>query len=202
MQTANGHVFWPLDPKPEEVFIEDIGHALGNICRFNGHSNIFYSVAQHSVLASYYVEAKGKSTKAVPAEIDPRLRQLALAALLHDATEAYACDIIRPVKRLLVGYKEIESGIAAAITEAFASKLGDVSLVELPPEVEEADQRMLATEMRDLMITSEERSWNLNAQPYADRIYCWTPSESRRRFLKRFRELTSAAVSRDMAPMR
>ena len=34
MQTATGRQFWPMDPRPHEVFIEDIAHALSMICRF------------------------------------------------------------------------------------------------------------------------------------------------------------------------
>ena len=41
--------FYPLDPREEEILIEDIGHALSLTCRGNGHTNNFYSVAQHSI---------------------------------------------------------------------------------------------------------------------------------------------------------
>ena len=52
MQTATGGVFWPVDPRPEDVEIEDIAHALSLICRYCGHVREFYSVAQHSVLVA------------------------------------------------------------------------------------------------------------------------------------------------------
>ena len=78
--TASGLGFDPEDPKPEAIVIEDIAHALSNICRFGGHTGSFYSVAQHSVLVSLHTNAK-----------------FARAGLMHDASEAYIGDIIRPV---------------------------------------------------------------------------------------------------------
>jgi len=41
-QTFTGKAFWILDPRPEEIEIEDIAHALSNICRFGGHVREFY----------------------------------------------------------------------------------------------------------------------------------------------------------------
>ena len=37
MQTVGGRAFYPLDPRPEDVDIEDIAHALSLVCRFGGH---------------------------------------------------------------------------------------------------------------------------------------------------------------------
>jgi hypothetical protein len=41
-ETYTGKHFWPLDPKPEEVSIDDIAHALSLTCRYNGHCKHFY----------------------------------------------------------------------------------------------------------------------------------------------------------------
>ena len=59
IQVYTGGQFWPLDPRPEEIHIEDIAHALALTCRFTGHCREFYSVAQHSLLVSYYVADQG-----------------------------------------------------------------------------------------------------------------------------------------------
>ena len=42
IQTYTGIQFWPLDPRPEEIEIRDIAHALSLLCRFNGHCRVFY----------------------------------------------------------------------------------------------------------------------------------------------------------------
>ena len=68
--TYTGGTFDILNPRVEDVRIEDIAHALSQQCRFTGHTRLFYSVAQHSFLASYLCDS-----------VD------ALWGLLHDATE-------------------------------------------------------------------------------------------------------------------
>jgi uncharacterized protein len=35
-QTFTGRAFFPLNPRPEDVVLEDIAHHLANICRFGG----------------------------------------------------------------------------------------------------------------------------------------------------------------------
>lgn len=45
IQTYTNKQFWPLDPRPEDVCIEDIAHALSLQCRFTGHVREFYSTA-------------------------------------------------------------------------------------------------------------------------------------------------------------
>src|SRR5262245_27549306 len=96
MQTISGRKFWPLDPRPEEVCIEDIGHALSLVCRFGGHCHTFYSVAEHSVRVSLLAEDMAKSSAHWT---DENIRMIALSGLLHDAAEAYIGDMVRPLKR-------------------------------------------------------------------------------------------------------
>jgi hypothetical protein len=47
--------FTPLAPNAADVYLFDIAHALSNLCRYGGHAQRFYSVAEHSVLLSYAV---------------------------------------------------------------------------------------------------------------------------------------------------
>lgn len=102
MQTRSRIAFRPLEPIMEHLNILDIGHALGMICRFGGHSRKFYSVAEHSVLVSYQVP-----------------EEFAMYGLLHDAAEAYIGDMIRPIKMLssMAGYREIDSYLSCMIND-------------------------------------------------------------------------------------
>ena len=128
--TYAGIQFDLLNPKPEDIHIADIAHALSQQCRYNGHCDSFYSVAQHSVLVSQVVPPG-----------------LAVRALLHDAAEAYVGDIVRAVKRLpwlRASWEAFESTIQDVICESFGIE------AEMAPEIKEADDRMALTEMRDL----------------------------------------------------
>lgn len=159
--TFSGHLIYPECPSRGTYEIDDIAHALSNLCRFGGHSNAFYSVAQHSVLMAEefdYVE-------------------LQKVALMHDATEAYCQDLIRAVKHMLPAYKEIEEGFWTAIAERF-----DLPLT-LPPEIKIMDNRMLVTEKQQL-INSVAR-WDLedSYEPCDIEIVPWTPHYAERRFL-------------------
>jgi 5'-deoxynucleotidase YfbR-like HD superfamily hydrolase len=140
IQTRSGKKFYPLAPRPGSVDINDIAHALANLCRFTGHCD-FYSVAQHSVHVAKLVSPPAR-----------------LLALLHDAAEAYMGDIARPWKRMLY----VEDGVGQAIHESIKlrekrlldvilSALGVEQRAEWWDEIEQADMTMLVTEARDLM---------------------------------------------------
>lgn len=168
MLTATGGIFYPLDPLASEVRIEDIAQALSQICRFGGHTPEFYSVAQHSVLVSHACD---------PAD--------ALWGLLHDASEAYLADIIRPVKRHIVGYREAEARVMVAVCERFGLAL------EEPASVTIADGRVLGAEKRDIL-PHPPRVWDA-PDPINDRITPWPREEAKHRFLARFAELEGGA---------
>lgn len=105
--TYTNTLFYPLDPRIEEVKLEDIAHALSQMCRANGHFKTFYSVAQHSINCAREAKARGLSAR------------VQLACLLHDASEAYISDITRPVKYYLDDYKKIEQNLQKVIYEKF-----------------------------------------------------------------------------------
>ena len=128
VSTRSGRRVALLNPSPSQIAIGDIAHGLAHQCRFNGQTNKFYSVAQHSVLV---------------ASILPR--ELRLAGLLHDASEAYLGDIVQPLKELLPDYQAIEA--------KFCEVLGTRFNVDLQPNdaIKHADLVVLATERRDLM---------------------------------------------------
>ena len=129
IQTRHRIAFSLEEPRVTDVHIHDIAHALAHLCRFNGHTRTFYSVAEHSVRCSYIVD-----------------RDFALDALLHDAAEAYIGDVSSPLKLALgEAWSDLENRVAGVVAEAFGL------LWPIPRCVHAADQRMLATEVRDLL---------------------------------------------------
>ena len=165
------HVF---DPRAEEICIEDIAHSLSQICRFVGHTTVFYSVAQHSVLVSQHVPAED-----------------ALWGLLHDAPEAYLCDMPAPIKHdpSMEGYRLAEDRLMAAVCERYGLP------PQMPQSVKIADRLLLATEFRDVT-TVDDLGWITQvcgvAPPPGFRVEsCWAPAFAEKRFLARFEELTT-----------
>jgi hypothetical protein len=165
MQTASGRQFWPLDPRADEVHIEDIAAALSNQCRFGGHCRWHYSVAQHSVYVSHQVP-----------------REMALAGLLHDATEAYCVDVPRPLKHQLTGYADIERALWLAVAQRF-----DLP-VELPEAVHRADDAVLLAEKEQIM-RPPPAPWGVPGAAAHITIGYWTPQQAHDAFLRRFTEL-------------
>ncbi len=169
MQTASGRQFWLLDPQVGDVDVNDIAHALSQICRFSGHTKQFYSVAQHSVLVSRICRAED-----------------ALWGLLHDASEAYLGDVIAPLKRQRAwdGYRILEDRVMGVICERFGLPR------QMPASVHEADMVLLATEKRDVM-QPDPASWGTLPPAMEQQIDVWHPHVAKGWFLNRFRELTS-----------
>lgn len=166
---------FPFDPSPKDVSIEDIAWHLSMKCRYTGASTKFYSVAQHSVLVSLCVP-----------------RHLELAALLHDAAEAYLPDIARPIKdRFYVCFNEHVyrfDELEERIVDVIFNKFGvDVWMYE-HPEIEKADVRIGMTEKRDLMVKAPA-SWGITARPYSWKIKALRHEAARRLFLNRARFL-------------
>lgn len=164
MQTATGRKFWPMDPRAEEVFVEDIAHALSLQCRYAGHCLRFYSVAEHSVLIARHLRWEG---------VD-----VALWALLHDASEAYLVDVPRPVKPYLDGYKAAEAKVMAAVCDRFGLPN------EMPAMVHDADNRIIADELVNLV----PMDWHVR---YAGQELCvelryWSPEKAREEFMATF----------------
>lgn len=177
IQSYTGKRLWPLRPRVEDVDIEDIAHALANKCRFTGHCREFYSVAQHSVMVSEFVD-----------------RAVALAGLLHDGSEYMLPDVATPVKHQLKGFQEIEEAVLDAIFKKFG--IMDMRLDDrIMANVKEADLRVLAIEARDLM-PNQPGDWNLpfEADPYIT-IVPWEPKEAKRRFISRYEQILENVLS-------
>lgn len=162
IETYTGQAFYPLDPRPEEINIEDIAHALSLVCRYNGHVRRFYSVAEHSVLLAVTVPVQHRT-----------------AALLHDASEAYLCDLPRPIKRNVTGYVEAEDVLMRAI----AAKFGFA--YPLPDIVKQHDTRILLDE-RAFLMPATGRDWDLGCEPLGVTPRCWSPEQAEAAFLETF----------------
>lgn len=129
IRTFSGLYMNVFDPKPEMICIEDIAHSLAHQCRFGGHLPQFYSVAKHKVYCAQLAEPEHK-----------------FQALMHDASEAYLLDIPSPIKKQLVGYKEMEDRMMAVIAQKFGF---DFPLSENTHAV---DRHLLQGEWEDLML--------------------------------------------------
>jgi hypothetical protein len=107
--TRSGRQFNFANPHPSMVVLDDVAHALANLNRFTGHTGYAYSVAQHSVAVSRFLELTG----------EPLIIQL--AGLLHDAHEAYFGDISAPMKEFLK-FRTIGNIVAGTVFEALGIK--------------------------------------------------------------------------------
>ncbi|WP_434699742.1 phosphohydrolase [Pseudomonas sp. D1-1] len=155
--THTGKRFDLFEPDADMIDPRDIAHSLAHLCRFNGHTHEFYSVAQHSCLVADLVPAEHK-----------------LSALLHDATEAYLGDMTRPLKEWMPYYRGFEDVIWGRICERFGLE------IDLPASVHQADLIALTTERRDLMPPDPD-PWDflVGIEPAPERIRPWSPTEAR-----------------------
>jgi hypothetical protein len=164
MQTYSGLRFYPMDPRESEVDIGDIAHALSMLCRYGGHGRQFYSVAEHSVLMARYLEPFGPD--------------VALWALLHDASEAYIADVIRPIKPFLLNYTVLETAVMACIAGRFDLK------GKIPDIVHDADNRIIADERRQNLLPIP---WDVEPGPALGVVLrFWPPAVAEREFMDMF----------------
>lgn len=155
--TATGKRFDLYEPDADLIDPRDISHSLSNLCRFNGHTREFYSVAQHCCIVADLVPEEDK-----------------LAALLHDSTEAFVGDMVRPLKEWMHAFQDVEHWIWERICTRFNLDL------TLPASVHHADLVALATERRDLM-PPDPATWDclFGIEPAHERIRPWPPTEAR-----------------------
>lgn len=170
IQTYTGRKFYPLAPKPEDVCLEDIAHALSMKCRYGGHVLWFYSVAQHSCMAAHLC-------KEAPAW-----------GLLHDAAEAYLVDLARPLKPHMRGFEEAEERLLRVIAKRFGLAW------PMPAPVHDVDVQLLVTERRDLLPRNAPK-WGPEfdaIKPLERRIVPWTPEFAKAVFLETARKVAIA----------
>lgn len=168
--TRSGDKFFPLQPRAGEILISDVAFALSNICRFGGHVE-FYSVAEHCCIVSDALPPAHK-----------------FLGLMHDATEAFLGDCVRPLKQQLPQYREAEDKLWDVIAEQYGLPN------PMPPIIKHCDNKALLAERNHLMPEGPNtRKWywdHEGLQPLECRINCWSPQIARREFMKRYELLT------------
>jgi hypothetical protein len=179
IQTLSGRRVNPLDAAPEDIDPVDIANSLANLCRFGGHSRGFYSVAQHSVIVCDLLEERG----ATPDEL--------MAALLHDAAEAYLGDLPHPIKHrsaLGAAFRTAEKQLEAVIIERFA-------LPEASARIKPLDRALLATERRIFSTISWEWPELDGVEPLPLVIEPWLPDRAREEFTRRYDHLAALRMA-------
>lgn len=184
-ETHSGQFVDLKDPKPETINLDDIAYALSQICRYNGHTKRFYSVAEHAVMVSKRLERKGFS---------PHTQ---LSGLHHDDAEAYLGDVVRPLKVLLGDlYTEMEDHMDEVIAKALElPKVSEISR----HVIKEADDWAIFVEARHFL-PSKGEGWTLKSfykdSDIPNRIVTPNyfkggikPSKAHLNFLKRHSEL-------------
>lgn len=170
IRLLSGVMFDYNNPGACDVPIEDIAHALSHVCRFAGHIDHFYSVAQHAVNCSFIVPPEH-----------------AFTALMHDTAEAFTNDLPTPLKFAVPMFKDLEVRIESAMAKRFGFTY------PLPQTVRTADLQMLQIEKNALK--SREADWEVlkgiesdHLVPYVD-VSNWEPRRAKQEFLDRYEEL-------------
>ena len=195
VETFSGNYVDTKDPDPSTIFVEDIAHALSQICRYGGHCRYPYSVGQHSVFVSERVKRQGCP------------RHIQLAALLHDSPEAFLGDIPRPTKSLFgPGYITLTQKMEVAIDTALGLREYGASWEDFEdPRVKSADNWALFVEARHLLPSkginwsgSQLADWGVKYGNVPSRIITpdyWrgrqSPETVEIEFLARYTELTT-----------
>lgn len=146
IKTASGIYYDFINPVIESININDIAIGLSKICRFGGQlpGDTFYTVAEHSVLCVGLAVQDGVSDDSV-----------LKAILLHDASEAYCGDVVKPLKNLVGdAYVEIEK-----LTEKVIGLRFGVDFEKNHRIIKRYDMQMLMAEKRFLFNCKSDELW-------------------------------------------
>lgn len=167
IKLRSGSYFDLANPSAGQFTLSDIAGALSKICRFGGHCKRFYSVAEHCVHCANVAEDDGLS-------VEHRR-----AVLLHDATEAFCGDVVKPLKNMLPEYSAIEERVKAAIAEKFG-----VDFDEARNNIRQIDLALLIAE-RDSMFNTDGVTWTGEADARKLRVEFryWTPRDAEAGFM-------------------
>lgn len=186
MHQSSGLKYYPFAPNPAHVDPNVIAHHLATRARWNGATQhrdypdrIFYSVAEHSIYVAVYLEGV------------LRRPDLALQGLLHDASEAYNGDLIRPLKystEFAEPFKKVEVINEEAVSKRFSLPL------ELDPLVKVADDAVCNTEMQQIVPRDPSEVWPEERKDVAKTefyINMFPPHQAKKLWLDHFYRLTA-----------
>lgn len=173
-----GTQFYFGAPEDHMIYVEEVAHALSMLCRFNGHTKRFYSVAEHACLMSDWVMAQPWATP-----------QCGLLALHHDDAEYIIGDMARPVKMKVPQFKALETILDKAIAHRFGTEY------PFPRWLKDIDRRILVDERRSTMNTSVN-DWGIDSLTPLGVKFWWVLGGFswivKRRYLKRHHRLMTA----------
>jgi hypothetical protein len=178
IETYTGKYVDLLNPKPEQICLADIASGLAKANRFGNQTSRFYSVGEHSVRCS---EESGAGYR--------------MAALFHDAHEAYTGDVTAPMKFVL---EQQAPGVLKAmqrrLDEAIAGHFGLEISAFKAPAVKAVDDYMLFREAATLKYSHGIGEHWGNSTYYEPLVaYGWAPDEAERRFIECFERLRGCA---------
>jgi hypothetical protein len=171
IQTCSGRFVDPFRLTPDDIDIEEGAAVLSRLCRFNGHTRKFYSVAEHSCHA-YDVASEDNK----------------LWALVHDLAEYLQTDVPSPIKYEIPELVRMSREGESAVAEKFGLPW------PMPAEIKEIDMRLLATEAMQLLPEPavgwrNAREWFPEGgfpEVYELKVKCWHPVEAEAQFMRRF----------------
>lgn len=151
IQTRFGHDVDLLDPQPETLDLRDIAYSLSGLRRFNAHAQPHYCVAEHSFWVARLIESETVR------------RDLTVAALMHDAAEAYLADVPLPVKQALrvfsAGDRSVYDQLTDIMDAAIARRFDLPALSDADEAlVKDADERLRVAEQHRLMPWQSSRA--------------------------------------------
>lgn len=187
-QMVHGGYIEPANPDPADIDIREIAHCLSTAARWSGNCNdlsedrnpVHYSVGQHSCIVHDLVCRMYGNLNA------------GFYALMHDASEAYLCDIPRPIKGLITNYYSIEANLMKVIIAKFDIPYNE-AILEV---VKRIDNAMIFWE-RDALVGKPIAPYGNEHQHPGGTLYdenpAFTPWSARRakaEFLARFKYQT------------
>ncbi len=180
LATASGGRVYPFGPRAEDITIDDIANGLSLEPRYAGQTSravgpvrvpVLWSVAAHSLHMSRMLD---------------RQPELAFAALLHDASEAYLRDIPAPIKPLFLNYDIWSRNIEQVIAKKFG--------VAYPwdERVHRLDKAICRIEVYNFFPPGSDawKRYEIALEDSFQKLTPLSPIEAHEQFITRFAELT------------